>query len=146
MLYQSYKAAFIIILFWLHISLATAQERTPTQIMIVGFDHLNQLYNQQPQSDVYGAKKQAELARLNDCLQAYVPDMILVEVDPSEQSRIDSLYQLYSTGKLSLNDLKEGRGRNVSSWFRLGKTAKTQAGLLRRSLRSYLTVLISGRG
>lgn len=122
--YQSYKAAFGIILSWLHISLATAQERTPTQIMIVGFDHLNQLYNQQPQSDVYSVKKQAELTRLNDCLQAYAPDMILVEVDPSEQARIDSLYQLYSTDKLSLNNIKEGRGETFQVGFVLAKRLK----------------------
>jgi hypothetical protein len=118
------KAAFVLILSCLTISLVVAQEAPSTQIMIVGFDHLNQLYNQQPQSDVFSAKKQAELAKLNDCLQAFAPDMILVEVEPSEQARIDSLYQLYSTGKLALNEIKEGRGETFQVGFALAKRLK----------------------
>ena len=121
---QSYKTAFVIILSCLHVSFAVAQGPTPTQIMIVGFDHLSQLYNQQPQSDVYSAKKQAELTKLNDCLQTFAPDMILVEVEPSEQARIDSLYQLYSTGKVTLNGLKEGRGETFQVGFVLAKRLK----------------------
>ncbi|MFD2574212.1 DUF5694 domain-containing protein [Spirosoma soli] len=105
----------------------TAQNRaSSTQVMIVGFDHLSQLYNQQPKSDVYSAKKQAELNQLITCLQTYAPDMIMVELEPSEQPRIDSLYKLYSTGKLDLKDLKEGRGETYQVGFALAKRLKHQ--------------------
>lgn len=116
-----YKAAFVVLLSCLCLSVAMAQQMASPQIMIVGFDHLNQLYNQQPTSDVYSPKKQAELGRLNDCLQAFAPDMILVEVDPAEQPRIDSLYQLYAAGKLALEAIPEGRGETFQVGFVLAK-------------------------
>lgn len=99
-------------------------QQSSTQVMIVGFDHLNQLYNQQPSSDVFSAKKQAEINRLNTCLQAYAPDMVMVEVDQSEQPRIDSLYRLYVANKLDLRDLKEGRSETYQVGFALAKRLK----------------------
>ncbi|WP_245581719.1 DUF5694 domain-containing protein [Rudanella lutea] len=113
-----------ILLLFVRTLVALAQEGPSAQIMIVGFDHLNQLYNKQPQSDVYSPKKQAELTKLNDCLETYAPDMILVEVDPKEQGRIDSLYQGYVTGKLSLTDIEEGRGETFQIGFVLAKRLK----------------------
>ncbi|GAB3546615.1 DUF5694 domain-containing protein [Spirosoma fluminis] len=101
-----------------------AQKQPQTQVMIVGFDHLNQLYNQQPKSDVFSPKKQVEINQLNDCLQAYAPDMIMVELEPGEQPRIDSLYQLYSAGKLKLDELKEGRSETYQIGFALAKRLK----------------------
>ncbi|GAB2516460.1 hypothetical protein GCM10027085_03010 [Spirosoma aerophilum] len=92
--------------------------------MLVGFDHLSQLYNKQPQSDVYSPKKQAEINQLNTCLQAYAPDMIMVEVDPGEQPQIDSLFALYSAGKLTLNSLPSGRSETYQIGFALAKRLK----------------------
>lgn len=92
--------------------------------MLAGFDHLNQLYNQQPQSDVYSPKKQAEINQLNTCFQAYAPDMIMVEVDPIEQPRIDSLFALYATGKLTLDALPYGRSETYQIGFALAKRLK----------------------
>ncbi|MCX6218755.1 DUF5694 domain-containing protein [Spirosoma sp.] len=103
---------------------ASAQNQPSVQIMLAGFDHLNQLYNQQPQSDVYSPKKQAEINQLNTCFQAYAPDMIMVEVDPIEQPRIDSLFALYSAGKLTLDDLPYGRSETYQIGFALAKRLK----------------------
>ncbi|GAB3947445.1 hypothetical protein GCM10028805_19710 [Spirosoma harenae] len=89
--------------------------------MLVGFDHLAQLYNQSPQSDVLSPKKQAELAKLHLCLQQFAPDMILVELEPSQQPHLDSLYRLYQSGKLDLKTLKEGRSETYQVGFALAK-------------------------
>lgn len=102
----------------------SAQNRPSVHVMLAGFDHLNQLYNQQPQSDVFSTKKQAEINQLNTCFQAYAPDMIMVEVDPGEQSRIDSLFTLYSAGKLTLDALPYGRGETYQIGFVLAKRLK----------------------
>lgn len=114
----------IFLLLWLTASAINAQNQDTKQVMIVGFDHLNQLYNQQPESDVYSAKKQTEINQLNSCLQTYGPDMIMVEVDPDEQPRVDSLYKLYSAGKLTLENVKEGRGETFQIGFALAKRLK----------------------
>lgn len=105
---------------------ANAQNRPSVQVMLVGFDHLSQLYNQQPQSDVYSPKKQAEIKQLNTCFQAYAPDMIMVEVDPSEQPQIDSLYALYLADKIALDALPYGRGETYQIGFNLAKRLKHQ--------------------
>lgn len=121
---QLYRPLLLLCLFSLLTIRITAQNRPSTQVMLVGFDHLNQLYNNQPKSDIYSAKKQAEIRQLNTCLQAYTPDMIMVEVDPSEQPQIDSLFALYSAGKLTLNSLPSGRGETYQIGFALAKRLK----------------------
>ncbi|GAB3807850.1 hypothetical protein GCM10028819_45560 [Spirosoma humi] len=105
---------------------ANAQNPPSVQVMLVGFDHFNQLYNQQPESDVYNPKKQSEIKQLVTCFQAYAPDMIMVEVDPSEQPRIDSLFALYSAGKLALDALPSGRGETYQVGFALAKRLRHQ--------------------
>lgn len=95
-------------------------------MMLVGFDHLSQLYNQQPASDVFSPKKQAEIAHLVRCLQAYALDMVMVEVEPKEQVRIDSLFTLYSTNKLSLQHVPGGRSETFQVGFALAKQLKHQ--------------------
>ena len=124
MTYQFPRFFILFIQFWLIATTSPAQRDNPTQVMIVGFDHLNQLYNQQPQSDVFSAKKQQELTKLSDCLEAYAPDMILVEIEPNEQPRIDTLFQLYTADKLTLTNLKEGRGETYQVGFALAKRLK----------------------
>lgn len=93
----------------------------PTDIMVVGFDHLNQLYNNTPQSDVLGAKKQAELARLRARLAQFRPQQLLVEATPQEQPQLDSLYALYQSGQLALADLPGGRSERYQVGFALSK-------------------------
>ncbi|MCC3158756.1 DUF5694 domain-containing protein [Hymenobacter sp. 15J16-1T3B] len=92
-----------------------------TAVMVVGFDHLNQLYNKQPQSDVLGAKKQAELAKLRQQLRRFRPDAILVEAERPEQGRLDSLYARYQAGQLELAALPDGRRELYQIGFALAK-------------------------
>jgi len=90
-----------------------------TEILLVGFDHLSQLYNQTEASDVLSAKRQQELARLNEGLQKFRPQLVLVEVDPAYQARLDSLYALYKTDKLPAREL--GRSETYQVGFALAK-------------------------
>ncbi|KAA9356462.1 DUF5694 domain-containing protein [Larkinella humicola] len=89
--------------------------------MFVGFDHLNQLANGKPQAEVFSPKKQAELARLNAALKRFAPDLILVEMDPKTQPRLDSLFRAYRAGSLKLNELEGGRNETYQVGFALGK-------------------------
>ncbi|SNC76247.1 hypothetical protein SAMN06265337_3289 [Hymenobacter gelipurpurascens] len=100
-----------------------AQRTTPAQkqVMVVGFDHLSQLYNKTPESDVYGPKKQAELAKLREHLKRFRPDVLMVEAEPREQPQVDSLYALYRAGKLELSSLPTGRSERYQMGFVLAK-------------------------
>lgn len=98
-----------------------AQQTEPVQIMFLGFDHLSQLANGKPESEVFSPKKQAELAKLNTALTRFAPDMIMVEVEPREQPRLDSLFRLYRAGSLNLAELDGGRSETYQVGFALGK-------------------------
>ncbi|UOR06902.1 DUF5694 domain-containing protein [Hymenobacter aerilatus] len=91
------------------------------QVMVVGSDHLAQLYNKQPQSDVFSAKKQAELAQVRAQLARFRPTVILVEAEPREQAQLDSLYRLYQQGQLALESLPTGRSERYQVGFALAK-------------------------
>lgn len=94
----------------------------PTDILLVGSNHLAQLYKaDNPNSDVLTSKRQAELSAVLDGLQRYRPDGILVEVLPENQPRIDSLYQQYWQGRLDLSTLPDGRSEVYQLAFVLGK-------------------------
>lgn len=90
-------------------------------VMVVGSDHLNQLYNKQPESDVFSPKKQAELARVRARLARFRPDMIMIEAEPREQAQIDSLYALYQKGLLQLESLPTGRSERYQLGFALAR-------------------------
>ena len=92
--------------------IAQDSKKDRTEIMVVGFVHLSQIYNKEPQSDVFNPKKQAEIAKLREHLLKFRPDAIMIEAEPSEQGRIDSLYALYRNGKLDLTTLPSGTGRS----------------------------------
>jgi hypothetical protein len=93
-----------------------------TEIMVVGFVHLSQIYNKEPQSDVLNPKKQAEIAKLREHLLKFRPDAIMVEAEPSEQGQIDSLYALYQQGKLDLSTLPSaGRSERYQVGFAMAK-------------------------
>ena len=89
--------------------------------MVVGSDHLNQLYNKQPQSDVFSPKKQAELAKVRAQLARFRPEVILIEAEPKEQGQIDSLYAFYQQGLLQLQTLPTGRSERYQIGFGLAK-------------------------
>ncbi|GAB3331060.1 hypothetical protein GCM10027299_36530 [Larkinella ripae] len=100
---------------------AFAQQTGPVEILILGFDHLSQLATGQPQAEVFSPKKQAELAQLNAALKSFAPDQIMVEVEPREQPRLDSLFRRYRAGSLKLTELDGGRSETYQVGFALGK-------------------------
>lgn len=100
---------------------SSAQRTNQKQVMVVGFDHLSQLYKKTPESDVYSPKKQAELAKLREHLKRFRPDVIMVEAEPYEQPQVDSLYALYRAGKLELASLPTGRSERYQMGFVLAK-------------------------
>lgn len=100
---------------------AQAVPAGPIEVMIVGFDHLGQLYNKQPESDVFGSKKQAELAQLRAQLARFQPDAIMLEAEPREQPRLDSLYERYQAGQLVFTALPEGRSERYQVGFVLAR-------------------------
>lgn len=120
-----YKASLRLLALLLALSLPlvgaaqTISRLTKTAVMVVGFDHLNQLYNKQSESDVFSPKKQAELAKVRAQLAKFRPDVILVEAEPKEQPQVDSLYALYRQGILRLNDLPTGRSERYQVGFKL---------------------------
>ncbi|UFH57505.1 DUF5694 domain-containing protein [Spirosoma sp. KNUC1025] len=92
------------------------------QIMIVGSDHLTQLYkSDMPNTDVLLAKQQEQMKGFTQLLIPYQPDLIMVEVLPGEQPRLDSLYTLYRHDKLKLDQLEDGRSEVYQLAFRLAK-------------------------
>lgn len=100
----------------------TAADARPAAIWLLGCDHLAQLYkSSNPLTDVLTPRRQAELARLNDQLQRFRPDAIMVEELPERQARLDSLYQRYRQGQLVLDSLPDGRSEVYQLAFVLGK-------------------------
>ena len=93
----------------------------PVEVMIVGFDHLGQLYNKQPESDVFSPKKQAELTQLRAQLARFQPQAITLEAEPREQPRLDSLYERYQAGQLLFTALPEGRSERYQVGFALAR-------------------------
>ena len=100
---------------------APAAEASPVAVLVVGFDHLSQLYNKQPGSDVFSPKKQAELAQLRAQLARFRPEAILLEAEPREQPRLDSLYARYRAGQLAFTALLEGRSERYQVGFALAR-------------------------
>ncbi|QIX60777.1 hypothetical protein HER32_06135 [Hymenobacter sp. BT18] len=101
---------------------ASLAQSAPTDVMIVGSDHLNQIYSKDyPTTDVLTAQGQQHIGRFTAALARYKPDMLVVESLPEEQGEIDSLYALYRQDKLNLATLPGGRSEIFQVAFRLGK-------------------------
>ena len=106
------------------------EERSPHQntkqqaIMLLGVYHFNN-----PGKDTYNTevdsydsdKRQEEIKEVVDLLQAYKPTKILVEFSPEEQSKMDSLYDLYTSNNITLDDIEDGINEVYQIGFRLGK-------------------------
>ena len=91
------------------------------EIMLVGFDHLSQMDNGTESSNIFSKKKQKEIQQLAKKLEAFQPDMLMVELEPQEQKSIDSLFNLYKTGQQSLQDFENGAGETMQIGFRMAK-------------------------
>lgn len=98
----------------------SAQHDSKIEILLVGFDHLSQMYNGTPSSDIFSLKKK-EIHRITDKLQAFSPQLSLVEKEPKEQKQLDSLYQAYKHGELALRDIPYGSSETYQVGFKLAK-------------------------
>ena len=94
----------------------------PIEVMVVGCDHLHQVYTaQDPRSDMFSPKKQAELAQLRAELRRFRPELIMVEAEPKEQPQLDSLYAAYQQDHLQFSALPYGRSERYQLGFALAK-------------------------
>ncbi|MBG8552665.1 DUF5694 domain-containing protein [Hymenobacter guriensis] len=101
---------------------AALAQIAPTEVMIAGSDHLNQIYSKDyPTTDVLTARGQQDIGRFTAALARYKPDMLVVESLPEEQAEVDSLYALYRQDKLNLTTMSGGRSEVFQIAFRLGK-------------------------
>lgn len=97
-------------------------QNNQTQIMLVGCDHLQQVYKKDnPNTDAFTPGRQKELADIVNRIAKYRPDLIVVERLPEDQQKLDSIYTLFVNDKLKLNDLPDGRGEEYQLAFVLGK-------------------------
>ncbi|MFI2741274.1 DUF5694 domain-containing protein [Zhouia sp. PK063] len=98
-----------------------AQNNSKTEILLVGFDHLSQMDNGTPSSNIFTSKKQKEINQITQKLKAFSPDMIMVEKEPKEQSQLDSLFRSYKNNELQLSDIEYGTSETYQVGFRLAK-------------------------
>lgn len=100
----------------------TAASEGKIEIMLLGSDHLSQMYEEEnPHTDVFTAKRQQEIAKVIGLLEAFGPDAIMVEELPEEQRYTDSLYAGFMDNKLALTDIPYGRNEIYQIGFQLGK-------------------------
>lgn len=93
----------------------------PIKIMLLGSDHLAQLYDDSTSSDVFTPQKQAELAAIRHDLAAFQPQQIMVEVDVVEQVRLDDEFQQIVDHKTSISHLPFGRSEVYQLGFKLAQ-------------------------
>ena len=114
------RLVFFTVLFALACTLPALSQKT--DILILGSDHLAQIYNRNnPNTDVLLPQRQKEIKAFITPVIRYNPDMILVEVLPEKQQEIDSLYTLYVTNKVRLEDIEDGRSEVYQLAFRMAK-------------------------
>jgi hypothetical protein len=77
--------------------------------MLLGVYHFNNpgkdSYNTEV-DDYWSDKRQKEIKEVVDLLEEFKPTKILVELSPNEQSKIDSLYNLYLKNQIALKIFK----------------------------------------
>jgi hypothetical protein len=103
-----------------------AQQKTSPDkinIMLMGSTHFGQeaFHKQGATMDLFSTDRQKEVADINNQIARYKPDMILIEREPNEQHTVDSLYQLFNTGKMKFTDLDHGRAEQYQFGYNLGK-------------------------
>jgi hypothetical protein len=101
-----------------------AEKPTPqVEVLLLGSTHFGQepYYKDAPKADLFSAQRQKEVAEINRLLAKFKPDMIMVEDTPQEQFATDSLYTLYKTDKVQLENLQYGRSERYQFAYRLAK-------------------------
>ncbi|WP_345950388.1 DUF5694 domain-containing protein [Mucilaginibacter sp. PAMB04274] len=101
----------------------TQKPQDKISIMLMGSTHFGQeaFHKQGPSMDLFSAGRQKEIAAINNQLAAYKPDMILIEREPSEQHMVDSLYQLFKSGKLEFIQLEHGRAEQYQFGYNIAR-------------------------
>mgnify|MGYP001181296741 CR=1 FL=1 len=113
-----------LILLSLLFAFTTRAQSPKAKILIVGFDHLSQVYKEgNPHSDVLTEENQKSINEFAELISRFSPDMIGVEELPKEQDRMDSLFALYNKNKLDYKKLEYPRREIYQVAFRVGKTA-----------------------
>jgi hypothetical protein len=103
-------------------SIITYGQSQKTDLLILGSDHLSQIYkNNNPNTDVLLPKRQKEIKEVIKLVTSYKPDMVMVEVLPEYQKSTDSLYSLFLEDKLDFANLSDGRSEVYQLAFRIGK-------------------------
>jgi hypothetical protein len=98
------------------------KNNSPVEIMFLGSSHFGQdSYKNAKAGDLFSAKRQQEVAEVNRLLLKFQPDMVMIERTPEEQTTTDSLYTLFRTGKVSLNELPNGRGESFQIGYNIAK-------------------------
>lgn len=117
---MTFRLTLPIVLLGLSIN-ANAQPKK-TDILILGSDHLAQIYkSDNPHTDVLLPKRQKEIKEFSASAVRYKPDVVMVEVLPENQKEIDSLYSLFLQNKLNFEDLSDGRSEVHQLGFRISK-------------------------
>ncbi|MCG2417958.1 DUF5694 domain-containing protein [Aequorivita sp. F47161] len=71
--------------------------------------------------DYFTKKRQAEIQEVVALLAAYKPHKIFVEFLPGQQPKLDSLFALYASGRLTLKAIEGGQNEVYQLGFRLAK-------------------------
>lgn len=107
----------------LSVSLVAAYGQTQkTEIMMLGTFHFNfpnldvKIVERDDQIDVLEPQHQKEIKEIVNRLALFNPTIIVIEANPQDQSRIDSLYDRYVEGVHTLS-----RNERQQIGFRLGK-------------------------
>ncbi|TCD02111.1 hypothetical protein EZ449_18795 [Pedobacter frigidisoli] len=117
---MKFKLTLTIVLLTLS-TIAYAQSQK-TDLLILGSDHLSQIYKtDNPRTDVLLPKRQKEIKEFINLVAPYNPDLVMVEVLPEHQKEIDSLYSLFLQNKLNFGNLSDGRSEVYQLAFRISK-------------------------
>jgi hypothetical protein len=112
----------ILALYLLLISLSLSAQTPKIDLLILGSDHLAQIYNKDfPTTDILMPRAQDDIKKFSSSFAAYKADMVMVEVLPNYQQEIDSLYSLFIKDKLELHNLPDGRSEVYQIAFRIAK-------------------------
>jgi len=107
---------------FLFITSSLFSQENKTQILIVGSDHLAQIYKEgNPNTDILSPNNQKSIDEFNKLISKFEPDAIMVEELPDVQNEIDSLYEAYKSNRLDLTKLKNRRSEIFNIAFSVGK-------------------------
>lgn len=103
--------------------ISQARPKEQVQILLMGTTHFGQenYYKNAPKSDLFNEQRQKEVAEINRLLKKFNPDLIMVEDTPEEQPATDSLYTIYKTNQVRLEDIPYGRSEKYQFGYRLAK-------------------------